>query len=151
MFHLLEQSEHIKDMHFMLQKEVVQRMASAPGSKTYGRLSVMLQARCEVSALFTIGPGAFSPAPKVDSAFVRLSPYPHPPCRIENWADFSLLVNKAFSQRRKTLRNSLKTLLDSQAIEQAGVDPSIRAEQLGLAEFAALANRINHGHINDRP
>ena len=142
LFHLLDQSDNIKDMHFMLQKEVVERMASGPGSKIYGRLSVMLQARCRVDALFTIGPGAFNPPPKVDSAFVRLTPHLSPPCRIDDWERFSQLVNQAFSQRRKTLRNSLRKLLDVEQIEAAGIDPTTRPEQLGLIEFAALANRL---------
>ena len=142
LFHLLDQSDNIKDMHFMLQKEVVERMASGPGSKIYGRLSVMLQARCRVDALFTIGPGAFNPPPKVDSAFVCLVPHQSPPCRIDDWEIFRQLVNQAFSQRRKTLRNSLRKLLDVEQIEAAGIDPATRPEQLGLIEFAHLANRL---------
>ncbi len=140
LFHLLSQSTLIKDMHFMLQKEVVQRMAADPGSKTYGRLSVMLQAKCRVEALFTIGPGAFKPPPKVDSAFVRLVPYASPPCQIDDWKLFSDLVNQAFSQRRKTLRNSLKAFLTAEQIRAVDVDPSDRPEQLSLQAFAALAN-----------
>ncbi len=142
LFHLLDQSTLIKDMHFMLQKEVVERMAAGPGSKTYGRLSVMLQARCRVEMLFTIGPGAFTPSPKIDSAFVRLIPHQSPPCRIDDWTVFGQLVNQAFSQRRKTLRNSLRKLLDVEEIEAVGVDPGNRAEQLSLVEFANLANRL---------
>jgi 16S rRNA (adenine1518-N6/adenine1519-N6)-dimethyltransferase len=140
LFHLLESSALIRDMHFMLQKEVVERMAAAPGSKIYGRLSVMLQARCRVEGLFTIGPGAFNPPPKVDSAFVRLMPYADSPYRIDDWTLFGQLVNQAFSQRRKTLRNSLSKLLDVRGIESAGIDPAIRPERLSVAEFAALAN-----------
>ncbi len=151
LFHLLEQSEHIRDMHFMLQKEVVERMAAGPGSKTYGRLSVMLQTRCRVAALFTIGPGAFNPPPKVESAFVRLLPYRTPPCRIDDWRVFGELVNQAFSQRRKTLRNSLKPLLTAEQIAAVGVDPAIRPEQLGLSDFANLANRlVSLSHGDDR-
>jgi 16S rRNA (adenine1518-N6/adenine1519-N6)-dimethyltransferase len=142
LFHLLDQSEHIRDMHFMLQKEVVERMAAGPGSKTYGRLSVMLQARCRVESLFTIGPGAFNPPPKVESAFVRLVPYQEPPCRIDEWHVFAELVNQAFSQRRKTLRNCLKSLLSAEQIAEVGVDPGTRPEQLGLEDFANLANRV---------
>ncbi len=141
LFHLLDYSAWIKDMHFMLQKEVVERMAAGPGSKTYGRLSIMLQARCQVESLFNIGPGAFTPPPKVDSAFVRLIPHPSPPCRIDDWTVFSALVNQAFSQRRKTLRNSLRKMLDAEQISAAGVDPGERPEQLGLEAFAALANK----------
>jgi 16S rRNA (adenine1518-N6/adenine1519-N6)-dimethyltransferase len=142
LFHLLDQSEHISDMHFMLQKEVVERMAAQPGSKTYGRLSVMLQARCRVEALFTIGPGAFRPPPRVDSALVRLVPYRQSPYQIDSWRVFGELVNQAFSQRRKTLRNSLKQWLSAEQIVAAGVDPATRPEQLSLREFAYLANRV---------
>ncbi|MEJ2622199.1 MAG: 16S rRNA (adenine(1518)-N(6)/adenine(1519)-N(6))-dimethyltransferase RsmA [Candidatus Thiodiazotropha sp.] len=140
LFHLLDQSACIQDMHFMLQKEVVDRMAAEPGSKRYGRLSVTLQARAEVTPLFSIGPGAFNPPPKVDSAFVRLIPYDAPIYQIENWDDFGHLVAQAFSQRRKTLRNCLKKTLTSEAIESAGIDPGVRAESLSIENFATLAN-----------
>lgn len=142
LFHLLDQSAHLRDMHFMLQKEVVDRMAAAPGSKTYGRLSVMLQARAVVTPLFRIGPGAFNPPPKVDSAFVRLQPCDPPPYRIDDWNNFSLVVGQAFSQRRKTLRNSLRQTLPPESIIEAGLDPGIRAEQLSVADFANLANLV---------
>jgi 16S rRNA (adenine1518-N6/adenine1519-N6)-dimethyltransferase len=102
----------------------------------------MLQARCRVEALFIIGPGAFNPRPKVESAFVRLVPYQQPPCQIDDLRVFSDLVNQAFSQRRKTLRNSLKSLLSAEQIAEVGVDPAIRPEQLGLVDFANLANRV---------
>ena len=141
LFHLLDQQRCIADMHFMLQKEVVERMAAGPGSGQYGRLSVMLQYRCQVDMLFSIGPGAFSPPPKVDSAFVRLQPYPAPPVTVEDEQVFATLVRQAFAQRRKTLRNTLRELLDAGEISAAGVDPSARAETLTLNEFAALANR----------
>ncbi|MEJ2465236.1 MAG: 16S rRNA (adenine(1518)-N(6)/adenine(1519)-N(6))-dimethyltransferase RsmA [Candidatus Thiodiazotropha sp.] len=140
LFHLLDQSTHIKDMHFMLQKEVVDRMAAGPGTKIYGRLSVMLQARANVSSLFHIGPGAFNPPPKVDSAFVRLQPWETSPYLIEDWEVFGRVVAQAFSQRRKTLRNSLKQLLDEETIVAAGLAPGIRAEQLSVEDFATLSN-----------
>ncbi|MGD8914187.1 MAG: 16S rRNA (adenine(1518)-N(6)/adenine(1519)-N(6))-dimethyltransferase RsmA [Candidatus Thiodiazotropha sp.] len=140
LFHLLDQSERIRDMHFMLQKEVVDRMAAQPGGKTYGRLSVMLQARAEVTSLFNIGPGAFNPPPKVESAFVRLLPLTPLPYQIDDWGLFSRLVNQAFSQRRKTLRNSLRKIVTADTIAAAGIDPGHRAEQLSVAEFANLAN-----------
>ncbi|MET0069740.1 MAG: 16S rRNA (adenine(1518)-N(6)/adenine(1519)-N(6))-dimethyltransferase RsmA [Candidatus Thiodiazotropha sp.] len=140
LFHLLDQSARIRDMHFMLQKEVVERMGAEPGSKSYGRLTVMLQARAEVTPLFTIGPGAFRPPPKVDSAFVRLAPLTPLPYRIDDWDLFSRLVSQAFSKRRKTLRNSLGKILTADAIEAAAIDPGCRAEQLSVAEFAKLAN-----------
>jgi 16S rRNA (adenine1518-N6/adenine1519-N6)-dimethyltransferase len=142
LFHLLDQSACIKDMHFMLQKEVVDRMAAEPGSKSYGRLTVMLQARAEVTPLFTIGPGAFNPPPKVDSAFVSLHPYDSSPYGISDWEDFSLVVSQAFSQRRKTLRNCLKQSLTAEAIEAAGIDPGVRAETLSVANFVSLAKQL---------
>ncbi len=142
LFHLLERSHCIRDMHFMLQKEVVLRMGSAPGNKQYGRLSVMLQAQCEVTHLFDIGPGAFNPPPKVDSAFVRLVPHPAPPFHIEDQKLFSQVVAQAFSQRRKTLRNSLRELLDASVMERLGIDPGLRAEQLEVADFVRLANAV---------
>ncbi len=141
LFHLLDQSRCIRDMHFMLQREVVERMAATPGSSQYGRLSVMLQYRCRVSPLFTVGPGAFTPPPKVDSAFVRLEPFDRPPVTVADEAVFAMLVRQAFAQRRKTLRNTLRKLLDADEIRQAGVDPAARAETLDLEAFAALANR----------
>ncbi len=140
LFHLLDQAERIVDMHFMLQKEVVERMAAAPGGKSYGRLTVMLQAQAEVTQLFTIGPGAFRPSPKVDSAFVRLRPLSPPPYRIDDRALFGRLVSQAFSQRRKTLRNSLGKLITADTIAEAQIDPGSRAEQLSVAQFVALAN-----------
>jgi 16S rRNA (adenine1518-N6/adenine1519-N6)-dimethyltransferase len=140
LFHLLEQSSCIQDMHFMLQKEVVERMAAQPGSKVYGRLSVMLQLACEVTPLFDIGPGAFKPAPKVDSAFVRLTPYKQPPIQINDPELFARLVTQAFSQRRKTLRNNLRELVSAEAMQSIGIDPGLRAERLELADFAALTN-----------
>ena len=140
LFHLLEQATCIADMHFMLQKEVVERMAAAAGSEAYGRLSVMLQYRCAVTPLFNIGPGAFRPPPKVESAFVRLVPRAVPPVAVRDEQRFAALVRQAFSQRRKTLRNTLKGMVDAEAIAAAGIDPQIRAEQLDLAAFARLAN-----------
>ena len=142
LFHLLDQHGCIRDMHFMLQKEVVQRMAAQPGGRDWGRLSVMLQYRCRVSALFTIGPGAFKPPPKVESAFVRLEPYDKPVVDVSDEKLFNDLVRQAFSQRRKTLRNTLRGLLDANEINAVGIDPSARAETLRLEEFAALANRV---------
>jgi 16S rRNA (adenine1518-N6/adenine1519-N6)-dimethyltransferase len=140
LFHLLEQSHCIRDMFFMLQQEVVERMAAQPGSKIYGRLSVMLQARCRVTPQFTIPPEAFSPAPKVNSAFVHIVPYATPPVQIDDPELFQQMVTQAFGQRRKTLRNSLRKLIDAEAIEQLGIDPGLRAERLSVEEFARLAN-----------
>ncbi len=140
LFHLLTQADCIHDMHFMLQKEVVDRMAADPGGDAYGRLSVMLQYRCAVVPLFTIGAGAFRPPPKVESAFVRLLPHRTPPVRILDEQIFAKLVQSAFAQRRKTLRNTLKGMLSAENISALGIDPQIRAEQLNLESFALLAN-----------
>jgi 16S rRNA (adenine1518-N6/adenine1519-N6)-dimethyltransferase len=140
LFHLLEQAHCIEDMHFMLQKEVVERMAARPGGREYGRLSVMVQLRCAVSSLFTIGPGAFRPPPKVDSSVVRLTPHRTPPVAVADERRFALLVSQAFSQRRKTLRNALKGALTAEQMRGLGIDPAARPETLGLAEYAALAN-----------
>jgi len=142
LFHLIDQIDCIEDMHFMLQKEVVERMAAEPGSKAYGRLSVMLQVRCEVTPLFDIGPGAFKPAPKVDSAFVCLRPHAKPIVQINDHVVFARVVTQAFAQRRKTLRNSLRELIDADGIQVLGIDPTIRAERLTLDEFAMLANAV---------
>ncbi len=142
LFHLLDQSHCLADMHFMLQKEVVERMAAAPGSRTYGRLSVMVQIRCAVEPLFTIRPGAFRPAPKVDSAFVRLVPCQQPPHPVADFALFAELVSRAFAQRRKTLRNTLKGLADEATLAACGLDPGWRAEAVSPAGFACLANEL---------
>lgn len=141
LFHFLEAAAHIRDMHFMLQKEVVERMAAGPGEPDYGRLSVMLQTRLRVVPLFEIGPGAFRPPPKVDSAIVRLVPLERPrvPAGLETV--FAEVVRLAFAQRRKQLRNTLKTLLAPDAIEAAGVDPAARAETLDLDAWVRLAER----------
>lgn len=140
LFHLFEHMGVIRDMYFMLQKEVVERMVAAPDSEHYGRLSVMVQFHCTAHKLFTVGPGAFKPAPKVDSAIVRLVPHKTPPVSVNDVRVFSAVVTQAFSQRRKTLRNALKTLMSETDIAAADVDPQARAEQLNLAQFARLAN-----------
>lgn len=140
LFHLIGQADVIQDMHFMLQKEVVDRMAAEPGGGEYGRLSIMVQYHCEVTRLFTVGPGAFRPAPKVDSAIVRLVPRREPLVTVKDYPTFAALVNRAFSQRRKTLRNTLKGLLTGEQIQSLGIDPGLRPEELGLPEYAALAN-----------
>ncbi|MFV2060208.1 MAG: 16S rRNA (adenine(1518)-N(6)/adenine(1519)-N(6))-dimethyltransferase RsmA [Gammaproteobacteria bacterium] len=140
LFHLMSQLDSITDMHFMLQKEVVERMAAPPGSKTYGRLSVMLQYYCDIEYLFSIPPEAFTPAPKVTSALVRLKPYDTLPTSVIDTHDFAQIVTQAFSQRRKTLRNSLKKMLNSEQIEQCDIDPVIRPEQLSISSFVLLAN-----------
>lgn len=140
LFHALDHAAAIRDMHFMLQKEVVDRMAAAPGSKVYGRLSVMLQAYCTVTSLFKVPPGAFRPPPKVDSAVVRLVPKPADRIGIDDPKRFAEVVRAAFGQRRKTLRNALGGVCTSEDIEAAGIDPQARAERLEVADFVRLAN-----------
>ena len=142
LFHVLEHAESIIDMHFMLQKEVVDRMGAGPGSKTYGRLSVMLQAVCEVQPLFDVPPGAFRPPPKVDSSVVRLLPRDPKSVGINDPALFERVVRDAFGQRRKTLRNALQAICTSEQIVAAGVRPELRAEQLEVAQFISLSNAL---------
>ncbi len=143
LFHLLEQLRCIQDMHFMLQKEVVERMAAGAGEQDYGRLSVMVQYHCTVQPLFTIGPGAFRPPPRVESAFVRLVPHAQRPVRVADETCFARVVREAFSHRRKTLRNALRKMVDEPTIRELGLDPGIRPERLDLEAFAALANAIS--------
>ncbi len=140
LFHALEHAAVIRDMHFMLQKEVVDRMAAGPGSKVFGRLSVMLQSYCEVTSLFVVPPGAFRPPPKVDSAVVRLVPRDPATINIRDHKRFAEVVKAAFGQRRKTLRNALNNVVSAEQFAAAGVRPDARAEQLDVAEFIALAN-----------
>lgn len=144
LFHLAEFADLIHDMHFLLQREVVERITAEPGGKTWGRLSVMLRYRFRARRLFQVGHGAFRPPPKVDSAFLRLEPQKTPPVAVEDESRFAQLVNRAFSQRRKTIRNSLGGLLDEAGIRAAGVDPGLRPEVLDLQAFADLASASLH-------
>jgi len=137
LFHLLGAADHLVDLHVMLQKEVVDRMAAEPGSEAYGRLTVMLAPRLDITRLFDVGPGAFQPPPRVWSAVARLSVLPAP--RFPVPESFAAVVAAAFSQRRKTLRNSLRTLVPEEAFRACGVDPSARPETLPPQAFAALA------------
>jgi 16S rRNA (adenine1518-N6/adenine1519-N6)-dimethyltransferase len=139
MFRLLGQRAAIADMHFMLQREVVERMTARPGGKDYGRLTVMLAAYAEVERLFDVGPGAFKPPPRVWSAVVRLRPAPEPRFDIGNDGALRTLVTTAFSHRRKTLRNCLKGMLNPADIESCGIDPQLRPETLAPAQFGLLA------------
>jgi 16S rRNA (adenine1518-N6/adenine1519-N6)-dimethyltransferase len=143
LFHILENIECIEDMHFMLQKEVVMRMAAAPGSKVYGRLSVMMQYYCEVEAVFDVAPESFNPAPKVESSIVRLIPHKQHPVEIADYQTFSRLVTQAFSMRRKTLRNAIKNFLTAEQIEHCKVDPKQRPEVIDMAAYARLSNCIS--------
>ncbi len=128
----------------MLQKEVVDRIVANPGDSAYGRLSIMLQYFCHAEYVFTVKPGAFRPAPKVDSAIVRLVPHDKPPVEINNFDEFSKLVNFSFTQRRKTLRNILKGKLDVEQIEALDIEPTIRPERLSLEDFSKLSNTITN-------
>jgi 16S rRNA (adenine1518-N6/adenine1519-N6)-dimethyltransferase len=139
LFRLLAQRAALSDMFFMLQKEVADRMAAQPGTKDYGRLTVMLAAVAEVDSLFDVGPGAFQPRPKVWSAIVHLRPTPSPRFEIGRDGVLRTLVTTAFSHRRKTLRNSLKGLLGAADIESCGIDPQLRPETLAPAQFGLLA------------
>ena len=139
MFHLLETTNCVEDMTFMLQKEVVDRICAEPGSKKYGRLSVMMQYFCETEWLFDVPPESFNPAPKVMSAIVCLTPHAKPPVDIGDFQHFSQLVTQAFSQRRKTIRNSLRDFIDEASMAALGIDANLRAESVSLAEFALLS------------
>ncbi len=141
-FHLLESASKIKDMHFMLQNEVVKRISAESGSKTYGRLSVMVQYYCKTEYLFFVGPESFDPPPKVDSAILRLTPWINKPVIAINEKGLSALVTQAFSMRRKTLRNNLKKIISSEQIESLAIDPSLRAEMLSVEDFVKLSNFV---------
>ncbi|MDR2219592.1 MAG: 16S rRNA (adenine(1518)-N(6)/adenine(1519)-N(6))-dimethyltransferase RsmA [Methylobacillus sp.] len=142
LFHLLEHADRIIDMHFMLQKEVVERMVAAPSTPAYGRLSVMLQYRLHMEYLLTVPPDAFNPPPKVESAFVRAVPHSTLPCAAEDETLFAKVVTAAFGQRRKTLRNTLKGLLDDSGFAVLNIDPQLRAENLAVEQFVEIANYI---------
>lgn len=140
LFHLTAIAPQVQDQHFMLQKEVVERMVAEPGSKTYGRLSVMLQWRYYMELLFVVPPTAFDPPPQVDSAIVRMIPLPQPlPC---DAAKLERVVQQAFSQRRKVIRNCLSGMFTENDLIDAGIDPQARPEAIAVEQFVALANRI---------
>jgi 16S rRNA (adenine1518-N6/adenine1519-N6)-dimethyltransferase len=138
LFHVLDYRNLFTDIHVMLQKEVVERMTAPPGSRTYGRLSVMLAATCEVTKLFEIRPGSFSPAPRVDSAFARLEPLEKPHVTATDTPALRKIVTAAFGQRRKQISNALRDFLSPEELIQAGVDPTSRAEQLTIDNFVSL-------------
>ena len=140
LFHLIDQIDIIRDMYFMLQKEVVDRLTASPGNRDWGRLSIMLQYHCRAEFLFPVPPGAFRPPPRVDSAVVRLVPHETLPHPVSDYRLFGRMVTQAFTQRRKAIRNGLKSWLSAEAISAAGVDPGLRPDALGLDAFAALAN-----------
>ncbi len=143
LFHLLDNIANITDMHFMLQKEVVERMVAAPSTPAYGRLSVMLQYRLQMEYLFTVPPEAFAPAPKVESAFVRCVPHATLPFTANDEALFAQVVLAGFGQRRKTLRNTLKGMLDDDGFAALNISSQKRAENLSVADFVAIANHLS--------
>lgn len=145
-FRLLQHCEIIRDMHFMLQLEVVERLAASPGSKDWGRLGIMAQYRCRVEHLFDVPPHAFTPPPKVQSAIVRLTPWTESPWPQCDEPQLRALVKAAFAQRRKTLRNNLKAIIDSSQLEALGIDPGARAETLQLTQFIEITNAIHDQH-----
>ncbi len=142
LFHLLDHLPTITDMHFMLQKEVVERMVASPSTPAYGRLSVMLQYHLQMEYLLTVPPEAFEPAPKVESAFVRCVPHANLPFVAKDTALFAKVVLQAFSQRRKTLRNTLKGLLDDAGFNALEISSQLRAENLSVTQFVAITNHL---------
>lgn len=147
MFHLFTFTNKVKDMHFMLQNEVVKRLCASHGDKLYGRLSVMAQYYCQAMPVVAVPPTAFKPAPKVDSAVVRLVPHATPPAQVDSIERLQQVVTTAFNQRRKTIRNSLKELMSHEEIESLGIKPELRAEALSLQDFALLANYVEQKRI----
>ena len=142
LFHLVPYAERVRDMHFMLQKEVVERMVASPGGGEYGRLSVMLQYRFDIEQLLEVPPDAFTPPPKVRSAVVRMLPRPSGELNAVSASGLARVVRSAFSQRRKTLRNSLRGLLDAADYARLGMDAGLRAENLAVADFVAISNHL---------
>ena len=142
LFHLAGYADRVRDMHFMLQQEVVERMVAAPGGAEYGRLSVMLQYRYAMELLFIVPPTAFDPPPKVDSAIVRMIPLPPTARTAKDEALFAKVVTAAFGQRRKMLRNTLRDLIDEAGLTALGIAPTARAEDLGVADYVNIANAL---------
>jgi len=143
-FHLLGFADSITDMHFMLQKEVVDRLAAAPGNSDYGRLSIMVQYHCQVTSLFDVPPDAFYPPPKVTSSIVRMLPHHTLPFTANNYFHFKNLVKQAFSQRRKTLRNCLKLLMTDEDWQKTDILPTLRPEQLSVKDYVGLSNILSN-------
>lgn len=148
-FHLLSFKDKVKDMHFMLQKEVVERMASGHNSKAFGRLSIMTQYQCQVMPVMEIGPEAFTPPPKVDSAIVRLIPHKTIKNPVKDLSALNQVCLTAFNQRRKTIRNSFKKLISAEQLISLDIDPTIRPENLSLDNFITLANFVTDNADND--
>ncbi len=142
-FHLLQHVEHMRDMHFMLQKEVVDRLAAQPGDSNYGRLGIMAQYYCSVQPLFLVAPESFHPRPKVDSAIVRLTPYQTLPLPAKDVNVLEKVVKTAFTMRRKTLRNALAAMVSVEQLEQLGIDPGLRPENLSLAQYVEISDALS--------
>ncbi|MBI5784446.1 MAG: 16S rRNA (adenine(1518)-N(6)/adenine(1519)-N(6))-dimethyltransferase RsmA [Rhodocyclales bacterium] len=142
LFHLATYAASVRDMHFMLQKEVVDRMVADPGTADYGRLSVMLQYRFHMDRLFVVPPGAFNPAPKVDSAIVRLIPKPAAELTVRDEGALAKVVSAAFGQRRKMLRNNLRELFSEAQLRDLGIAPTARAEELTVEDYVRLAGQV---------
>lgn len=149
LFHLLDYSSHILDIHVMLQKEVVDRMVAAPGDSAYGRLTVMLGYRFEIERLIRVPAGAFRPQPKVESAFARLRPRSAPPLKLLDNGFFARVVSLAFGQRRKTLRNAIAPIAGDEVLRSVGIDPQARGETLSIEQFVRLANAAYQVHRAD--
>jgi 16S rRNA (adenine1518-N6/adenine1519-N6)-dimethyltransferase len=143
LFHLLQYRDLVSDMVFMLQLEVVDRLAAGPGDADYGRLSIMMQYHCRVEKLFRVPPGAFHPQPKVDSAIVRLTPWETLPFPVRNYNLLETLVRQAFNQRRKTIRNTLRNFFSSEQLENLPIDLTLRPENLALADYARIADILD--------
>ena len=143
LFHLAQYADRVRDMHFMLQREVVNRMVAAPGGTECGRLSVMLQYRFEMERLFLVPAGAFNPAPKVESAVVRMLPRPAAALGARDEEMFARVVTAAFSQRRKMLRNTLRETIGEEELAALGIAPTRRAEELAVADYVRIANRCS--------
>lgn len=144
LFHLFQFNNDIQDLHFMLQKEVVDRMSAAPGSKDYGRLSVMCQYYCRVEKMFDVPPEAFDPAPKVNSSIVRLTPYVELPYLAHDVKTLEEIVRTAFNARRKTVQNALKSMISLEQLKIAEISPMLRAEDLSVKDYVQLANLISN-------
>lgn len=141
-FHLLKSVEHVQCMYFMLQKEVVERLTAGVGDNHYGRLGIMVQYYCDAQNIISVGPGAFNPAPKVDSAVVRLQPHKVLPYPAKCVATLKHVVTQAFSQRRKTLRNTLKKIIDVETLESLGIDASLRPEKITLEQYVIISDHL---------
>lgn len=148
-FHLLSQTGVVQDMHFMLQKEVVQRMAAVSGDNNYGRLGIMTQYFCKVQPLFEVGPGAFRPSPKVDSAIVRLVPYTELPHPAKDLGTLQTVVRTAFNARRKTLRKALGGLVSVEQLQALGIDDGLRPENLSLADYVSIADLLVNEKVGE--